>query len=133
LRVEEAFDRGYVAAPDGAPDFWDMPAAYLNGRWIGPGRGYVDPTKEAEGANMRIDGLLSTLQDETATQGLDFEELLDQAEFEQEELSARNLTRKSTAATAKGTDAAIANDATQVPVPAPISEPAPATHGAAAA
>jgi capsid protein len=59
--IEEAFDRGYLAPPDGAPDFWELPAAYLNGRWIGPGRGYVDPTKEAEGANMRIDGLLSTL------------------------------------------------------------------------
>jgi capsid protein len=100
------------APPDGAPDFWELPAAYLNGRWIGPGRGYVDPTKEAEGANMRIDGLLSTLQDEAATQGFDFEELLDQAEFEQEELTTRNLVRKSTAPTAKGSDAAIINDAT---------------------
>jgi lambda family phage portal protein len=109
-QVEEAFDRGYLVAPDGAPDFWDLPAAYLNGRWIGPGRGYVDPTKEAEGANMRIDGLLSTLQDEVATQGLDFEELLDQAEFEQEELASRNLTRKSSAPTAKGSDAEINND-----------------------
>lgn len=109
-QVEEAFDRGYVTAPPGAPDFWDLPAAYLNGRWIGPGRGYVDPTKEAEGANMRIDGLLSTLQDEVATQGLDFEELLDQAEFEQSELSARGLTRKSTAATVKSTDTAVTND-----------------------
>lgn len=108
--VEEAFDRGYVVAPPGAPDFWELPAAYLNGRWIGPGRGYVDPTKEAEGANMRIDGLLSTLQDEVATQGLDFEELLDQAEFEQEELAARKLTRKSTAATVKSSDTAISND-----------------------
>jgi lambda family phage portal protein len=119
--VEEAFDRGYLAPPDGAPDFWELPAAYLNGRWIGPGRGYVDPTKEAEGANMRIDGLLSTLQDEAATQGLDFEELLDQAEFEQEELTTRKLVRKSTAPTAKGSDAEIINDAGQA---GPGAEPA---------
>ncbi len=126
-QVEEAFDRGYVTAPDGAPEFWEMPAAYLNGRWIGPGRGYVDPTKEAEGANMRIDGLLSTLQDEVATQGLDLEELLDQAQYEQEELTSRRLTRKSTAATAKGTDAEITNDQTQ---PGPGADPKAA--GAAA-
>jgi len=111
--IEEAFDRGYLVAPDGAPDFWSLPAAYLNGRWIGPGRGYVDPTKEAEGANMRIDGLLSTLQDEVATQGLDLEEVLDQAEWEEEELKARNLTRKSTAPTAQGSDAEITNDQTK--------------------
>lgn len=121
--IEEAFDRGYIVSPPLAPDFWELPAAYLNGRWIGPGRGYVDPTKEAEGANMRIDGLLSTLQDEVASQGLDFEELLDQAEFEQEELTARKLTRKSTAATVKGTDTAIAADATQG---GPGAEPAAA-------
>ena len=121
--IEEAFDRGYITAPEGAPDFWELPAAYLNGRWIGPGRGYVDPTKEAEGANMRIDGLLSTLQDEVATQGLDFEELLDQAEFEQEELSARKLVRKSTAPTVKGTDAAVTADLGQ---PGPGAEPAAA-------
>jgi lambda family phage portal protein len=126
-QVEEAFDRGYIVPPEGAPDFWELPAAYLNGRWIGPGRGYVDPTKEAEGANMRIDGLLSTLQDEAATQGLDFEELLDQAEFEQEELSARNLTRKSTAATVKGTDAAIAADQSQA---GPGGDPKAANAGA---
>lgn len=111
--VEEAFDRGYVVAPPLAPDFWEMPAAYLNGRWIGPGRGYVDPTKEAEAANMRIDGLLSTLQDEAAEQGDDWEELLDQAEWEQEELTRRNLKRVSNPATAKGTDAAIAASAAE--------------------
>jgi hypothetical protein len=61
------------------------------------------------------------LQDEAATQGVDFEELLDQAEFEQEELATRKLVRKSTAATAKGSDAEIINDAGQA---GPGAEPA---------
>lgn len=126
--VEEAFDRGYVESPPTAPDFWEMPAAYLNGRWIGPGRGYVDPVKEAEAANMRIDGLLSTLQDEAAEQGDDWEELLDQAEVEQEELTLRKLTRKSNPATARGTDTAIAASAAET-----VADAKPADNQQAAA
>ncbi|MFL9829130.1 phage portal protein, partial [Rhodoplanes sp. SY1] len=98
--VEEGVDRGYIVIPDELPDFWDVPAAYLNCRWIGPGRGYVDPTKEAEAASIRMDGLMSTLQDECAEQGRDWEDVLDQAEIEAEELARRNLTRASVKAAA---------------------------------
>ncbi len=91
--VEEGFDRGYLTAPKGAPDFWDLPAAYLDARWIGPGRGYVDPVKEAEGATVRMGSLISTLEKECAEQGLDYEDVLDQAAYEEAELKARGLTR----------------------------------------
>ncbi len=91
--VEEAFDRGYVTAPTGAPDFWDMPAAYLDARWIGPGRGYVDPVKEAEGASVRMGAFLSTLARETGDQGEDWEDTLDQLAIEDEEIKARGLSR----------------------------------------
>lgn len=92
-QVEEAFDRGYIKVPVGAPDFWDMPAAYLACRWIGPGRGYVDPVKEAQASTLRMNSLTSTLEKENADQGLDWEETLDQAQIEEEELKARGLTR----------------------------------------
>lgn len=98
--VEEGVDRGYIEIPDSLPDFWDVPAAYLNCRWIGPGRGYVDPTKEAEAASMRMDSLTSSLQDECAEQGKDWEDVLDQLEIEQEELTRRNLARASVKASA---------------------------------
>lgn len=91
--LEEAFDRGYVQAPAGAPDFWDLPEAWVASRWIGPGRGYVDPTKEAEASAMRMDNLTSSLQDECAEQGADWEETLDQIAREDEELAARGLSR----------------------------------------
>lgn len=91
--IEEAFDRGYIVPPSGAPQFWDAPGAYIGGRWIGPGRGYVDPVKEAEGASTRIGALISTQEIECAQQGLDWEEVLDQAALEQRELEARNLVR----------------------------------------
>jgi lambda family phage portal protein len=76
--ADEAFDRGYLKAPAGAPDFWDCPAAYLKGTWIGPARGYVDPTKEVEASALRIDGRFSTWAAECAEQGLIFEEVFEQ-------------------------------------------------------
>lgn len=92
--LEEAFDRGYVMQPPGAPEFWDAPGAYVASRWIGPGRGYVDPVKEAQAAAMRMDSLVSTLQRECAEQGLDYEEILDQIAAEEAELKDRGIERR---------------------------------------
>jgi hypothetical protein len=44
---------------------------------------------------MRMDALISTLERECAEQGLDYEELLDQRELEDEMLAERNLERRS--------------------------------------
>ena len=93
--MDEAFDRGYLRPPKGAPDFMEMPGAYLRARWIGPGRGYIDPVKEAEGSSLRQEGLVSTLEDELADLGRDLEETLDQIQFENAELKRRGLTRQS--------------------------------------
>ncbi len=91
--VEESFDRGFLKTPAGAPDFWTMPGAYLEARWIGPGRGYVDPVKEAQSAGIRMDQLTSTLEEECALGGEDWEDVLDQAAIEKDELAARGLVR----------------------------------------
>lgn len=93
--MDEAFDRGYIKEPAGAPGFIEMPGAYLRCRWIGPGRGFIDPVKEAEAAALRMEGLTSTLERELADQGLPFEETLDQIAFENAELARRGLTRMS--------------------------------------
>jgi len=93
--ADEAFERGFLKAPPGAPEFWDAPHAYLRGRWIGPGRGYVDPVKEMQAAALRMEGLTSTLRDECAEQGKDWEEVLDQIAFEEKALAERGLTRLS--------------------------------------
>lgn len=92
--MEEAFDKGYVVAPAGCPEFWDMPGAYLASRWMGPGRGYVDPVKEAQGASLRMGSMTSTLERECAELGgLDWEDVLDQLALEEEALKARGLVR----------------------------------------
>jgi lambda family phage portal protein len=90
--LEEAFDKGYVQPPPGAPPFEEMSAAYLRARWRGPGRGYVDPVKEAEAADIRMGQFTSSLEMECAEQGLDWYDVLDQRAREQEEMKARNLT-----------------------------------------
>jgi lambda family phage portal protein len=101
--ADEAFDSGYLATPAGAPDFWERPGAYLRGRWIGPPRGYVDPVKEMQASALRMEGLVSTLRDECAEQGKDYEEVLDQLAQENEDLAARGLTRESLIAVVQST------------------------------
>ena len=80
--LEDAIDSGLIELPPGAPDFADAPEAYADGRWVGPGRGYVDPVKEIDAAAARIEAGLSTMEDEAAEQGKDWEELLEQRRAE---------------------------------------------------
>ncbi len=91
--MDEAFDRGYVKEPPGAPLFQDLPGAYLCARWIGPSRGYVDPVKEAQAAGIRMDNLTSTLEQECALVGEDWLDVLDQCAYEKDELDARGMVR----------------------------------------
>jgi lambda family phage portal protein len=76
--VEEMLDRGDIRLPKGAPSFYEAKTAWCSAKWIGPARGWVDPQKEALAAIARIEGGLSTLEDEAAEQGKDWVELLQQ-------------------------------------------------------
>lgn len=80
--LEETIDLGLVELPAPAPDFHAARAAWCRCKWIGPGRGWVDPTKEAQASQMRMDAALSTLEDECAEQGKDYEEVLEQRRVE---------------------------------------------------
>ncbi len=77
--LEEAFDIGVLQIPAGAPAFHDAIDAYVDGRWRGPGRGHIDPTKEIVAAAARIEAGISTLEDECAEyDGSDWTEKLEQ-------------------------------------------------------
>lgn len=77
--LEEAFDLGIIRPPEGAPDFYDAIDAYVEGRWRGPGRGHIDPTKEILAAAARMEAGITTLEDECADyDGSDWEEKLEQ-------------------------------------------------------
>jgi capsid protein len=76
--LEEKVMTGALPLPDGVSDFYDAYPHLVVCVWRGPGRGVVDPTKEAQGAQMRMDGMISTLDVEAAEMGLDWEDVLEQ-------------------------------------------------------
>jgi lambda family phage portal protein len=80
--LEESHEVDDLPLPANAPDFISCRGAYARCRWMGPGKGWISPTEEAGAAIMRMDGALSTLEDECAEQGLEFEEVLEQRKYE---------------------------------------------------
>lgn len=89
--MEEAFERGYITPPPGAPSFDERPDAYCRALWIGPSRGSIDPVKDLQAAQIGIDTALSTLEQECAERGLDYEDVLDQLAYEAEQRTARGI------------------------------------------
>jgi len=76
--LEEAFLRGDFQAPD----FYKFRHEYTQSIWIGGGWGWVDPVKEVDAARKAIDYGFSTLADENAAQGKDWEETIQQRKRE---------------------------------------------------
>jgi len=77
LLIEEAYlagDFGALAAP-GVTDRWED---WTRATWIPQGWSWVDPEKEARAAGLAMQNGLSTLADEAAAQGRDWEEVLAQ-------------------------------------------------------
>lgn len=74
----EAMDKGELPLPSGAPRYVEQKSAYSRCSWLGVPRGWVDPTKEPAGSILRMDGGLSTLRQECAEQGIDYEETVHQ-------------------------------------------------------
>lgn len=89
--LEDAFDAGLIEVPRGAPDFYDMPHAYVQAQWIGPPRGYIDPVKEIQAAVLRIKARMSTFERETAEQGGDIDQDWPQLAMEAEWMSDLGL------------------------------------------
>ena len=87
LWLEEAVNKGMIEAPD----FYESKAAWTRCKWIGPGRGWIDPVKEAKAAHLRMRTGLSTLEDECASQGLDWEEVLEQLAREKAKIAELGL------------------------------------------
>jgi len=59
-------------------DFEENFEEYARARWVGPGWTWVDPAKEVAATRDALDGNLSTLADECAARGLDWEDVLRQ-------------------------------------------------------
>jgi lambda family phage portal protein len=87
LFLEELVNDGRIVAPS----FCEMRRAYQRCRWIGPGKGWVDPVREAQAAQIRMDSYISTLEDECAEQGKDWREALEQRAAERAEMERLGL------------------------------------------
>jgi len=87
LWFEEAVNAGLIDAPD----FYEKRSFYTRAKWIGPGRGWIDPVKEAEAAQVRLATGISTLEIECAEQGLDFNDVIDQRSIEKARLQEAGL------------------------------------------
>lgn len=85
--LEEAINAGEIDAPG----FYDNRYAYARCRFIFGGRGWVDPVKDATASKIRRESQVSTLEQECAEQGLDYEEVLDQLAIERQMMLARGL------------------------------------------
>lgn len=83
LWLREAMELGQLPLPAGAPSYIEAATQYSRCKWLGPARGWIDPTKEPAGAVLRMEAGVSTLEAEAAEQGLDWEEVADQRAIEQ--------------------------------------------------
>jgi len=97
MLLEEAYLKGELDAAEfyekGKPK-----SAWLRARWIAPGWSWVDPLKEVKASREAITGNISSLADEVAGQGKDWEEILEQRAREEQkrkELGLPELTADS--------------------------------------
>jgi len=95
LWLEEAVDKGEVELPGGAPDFYDAKAAYCRSKWIGPGKGAIDPLKESKADELEMDMGTLTFEDACASRGKDWEENIDQIARENAYMTKQGVTRSS--------------------------------------
>jgi lambda family phage portal protein len=81
--TEESMEVDDLPLPAGAPPFALFRAAYCRTKWMGPGRGIIDPVKERQGAILGMDAALTTLEDEAAEMGgVDWRETIAQRAIE---------------------------------------------------
>jgi len=90
--LEEAMAEDDLPLPRNAPDYIDARYAYARCKWLGPGRGWIDPVAEKQGAILGMDAGLSTLEQECSiNEGADWEEVIDQRAIEVAAFRERGL------------------------------------------
>ena len=87
MALEEAVGRGLIEADS----FYEKRRAWCRCDMIFDGAGWLDPVREAQASQLRIATGISTLQDECAEQGKDWEKVLEQRAAEQKRMRELNL------------------------------------------
>ena len=89
--LREALDNGELPLPRRTPDFGDAMTAFARCRWLGAARGWVDPVSERQGVVLGLDAAMSTLEEECAKQGADWEENVEQRAIERRRMTELGL------------------------------------------
>lgn len=89
---EEAWLRGRIQLPKGAPDFYQARAAYTAAKWTPPKRGAIDQVKEVAAGKEAVISNMGTLADWYAEQGEDWQEQLRQVARERKLMKDLDLT-----------------------------------------
>lgn len=79
--MEEAWLREDLPAVD---LLGDQREDWMRATWIAPGWGWVDPVREVESSSLAVEAGLSTLADECAAQGRDWEDVMVQRQREEQ-------------------------------------------------
>ena len=74
--IEEAWLRGMIELPKGAPDFYAARRAWCRAKWIPPKKGHVDPVKEMRALKDGYDSGFVNLDTIAAELGTDWESLV---------------------------------------------------------
>lgn len=123
LWMEEMVGTGVIDAPD----FYNLRAYYCRTKWIGDGRGWIDPLKEAQAMALRLTNGITTFEDECAEQGTDWEENMAQRAREEKRAEELGITLPwMEGATQVVETVTVQEDANGNPVEEPVpSKPAP--------
>lgn len=92
--IEELHDKRRVPLPrtGTVPSFYEGRVAYTRAKWIGVGRGWVDPVKERQGEVLGLDAGFSTLERACAEMdGGDWREMIEQRAVEVQMFKDKNL------------------------------------------
>lgn len=122
--MEEAWLREDLPAVD---LFGEQREDWLRASWIAPGWGWVDPVKEVNSSTLAIEGGLSTLADECAAQGRDWEEVMTQQKREQDRRKELGLEVLQPTASVPGKPAepAVDDDPEDEPLPSQTHDDEP--------
>ena len=74
--LQEAVAIGKVKVPGGPGNFYRYRAELTMADWLGPGRGRIDPKKEADASDLNLASHRTNLAIEAAEQGLDAREIM---------------------------------------------------------
>ena len=92
MLLEEAYLKGELDVEN----FYENRPGWVRARWIAPGWSWVDPLKEVKASREAIAGNISSLADEAAGQGKDWEEILEQRAREEQKRKELGLPETAT-------------------------------------